>query len=75
MRLMALLELIPHWIIAIVALAGAIQSFRNRKVLAETHAAVAAVQDQTNGMSKRLEALAREEGKAEGVAETEAKGH
>lgn len=39
----------------------------------ETRAAVTAVQQQTNGMSKRLEAMAHAEGKAEGVAETEAR--
>lgn len=73
-------EVIPQYIIAGLALWGAIQAFRNRKTLTATRAdvvatkaVVAEVQEQTNGMSKRLEALAHKEGKAEGVAETKAK--
>lgn len=70
---MPIWEMIPQWIIAGIALFGAVQSYRNRKTLNATREAVARVQDQTNGMSNRLETLARKEGKAEGVAETKAK--
>ena len=65
-------EHLPEWIIAAVAVYGAYQSWRNRARVAETHELVQKVQEQTNGMSQRLESIARSEGRAEGVAETQA---
>ena len=66
-------EHIPEWIVALGVLFGIFQQIRNSMKLTKTHDTLAQVQKQTNGIGRRLENIARKEGKAEGVAETEAK--
>ena len=78
---------LADWVLAISAFSGAASSFfaafqgrmngnkqdRAHALQTEIKETVATVQAQTNGMGKRLEELARTEGREAGIAEAKAK--